>query len=305
LVELLIVIAIIALLLALLIPSVQSVRERSRLLQCGNNIKQVALAIHGYENQHGTLPAGSTYQYVKGPVWSAAVLPFLEAQSHYDLFDFTRDLNASQNARAMTTPVRTYLCPSDTTLGDGVMSDRCTHQIPAPQRSTVSSYVGSLGPARSNPWACIFCPNVAPSNTNPCCTGNNVYAGPGIFLRDPNPVSIHLVLDGLSNTIMVGETMPSRSIHLGAFTQNMPLAPTNVPINTPLAAWELPVAGASQSYNHANNPDAKAIGFASLHRQGAQFAFGDGSVRYLTDDIDFPLFNALGSKSGQESVTVP
>jgi type II secretory pathway pseudopilin PulG len=304
-VELLLVIAIIALLLALLIPSVQSVRERARLLQCGNNIKQVAIAIQAYENQHGRLPAGTTYVNSKGPVWSAAVLPFLEAQSHYDLFDFTRDLNTPQNSRAMTTPVHTYLCPSDTTLGNGVMSDRCTHQIPSPSRSTVSSYVGSVGPARSNPWACIFCPDVAPSNDNPCCNGTNVYAGPGLFLRSPTPVPINFVTDGLSNTIMVGETMPSRSIHLGAFTQNMPLAPTNVPINTPLAAWELPVAGASQTYNHNNNPDAKAVAFASLHRQGAQFAFGDGSVHFLTDDIDFPLFNALGSKSGDESVTIP
>lgn len=124
LVELLIVIAIIAILLALFLPAVQSVRETARAMQCQNNLKQVGLAVLNYESTYGRLPPSSQWQSRFDidtqntnrfrENWVILVLPFLEQQVLYDQFDLTRYITNPVNREARGTELPIMKCPSDT-----------------------------------------------------------------------------------------------------------------------------------------------------------------------------------------------
>ena len=126
LVELLVVITIIGILIALLLPAVQSAREAARRMQCQNNLKQLALAVHGYHDVHGVLPAskiqyGANSGYDRLMAWTVAILPFVEQQALYDLWDS----NVSQNAPGLnngnrivrSTHLPLHTCPTDWSFG--------------------------------------------------------------------------------------------------------------------------------------------------------------------------------------------
>ncbi len=116
LVELLVVIAIIGVLVSLLLPAVQSAREAARRMQCSNNLKQIGLALHNYHTINDALPAGSGGpapgawpDYEVMATWPAAILPQLEQQNHFDLFNFDVPPNHADNLQAVTTPVTVYV----------------------------------------------------------------------------------------------------------------------------------------------------------------------------------------------------
>src|ERR1700678_2359797 len=113
LVELLVVIAIIGVIVALLLPAVQAAREAARRSQCTNNLQQICLGMHHYYDAHNKLPFGSSYNPKVTGTWCAFLLPFIEEQSTYNLFDFGHALFDSSNQAAVTTIVSTYICPSD------------------------------------------------------------------------------------------------------------------------------------------------------------------------------------------------
>lgn len=314
LVELLAVIAIIALLLAILLPAAQSAREAARRVQCANNVKQVAIAVLNYNEQHQALPFASGYrgnwQPIRLPTWAASVLPFVEQQQHYDLFDFSQAMDHAKNAVAVTTPVAVYICPSDGSVSTGVMNDRCMccgQSVPV--RSAGLWYMASAGtaPARADK-ICPYCPNPTSSITNSCCQGEpygTTGVPPGMFSRSPRSVSSAMVRDGMSNTIMLGEALPSVNMHNTAFCANAPIGFTNIPMNLPIPISKRIVPGASDLANHTNNPAEDVSGYASRHLGGATFAMGDGSVHFMFDSIDFPLYNALGTRDGGEAVSFP
>ncbi len=115
LVELLVVIAIIGILVALLLPAVQSAREAARRTQCTNHLKQLGLGLHNYHVSHNKLPWGNAYPggIMAALSWSTMILPYIEEQGHYELFDFSKDMSHANNAIALTIPVQTFTCPSD------------------------------------------------------------------------------------------------------------------------------------------------------------------------------------------------
>ena len=125
LVELLVVIAIIGILVALLLPAVQAAREAARRMQCSNNLKQIGLALHNFEGVHKFLPpgavAGSTatdaHNAFRIPTrvehgWAIFLLPWLEQQGVYDLYDLRRDWRAPQNRTARETDLAVFKCPT-------------------------------------------------------------------------------------------------------------------------------------------------------------------------------------------------
>ncbi len=131
LIELLVVIAIIAVLIALLLPAVQSAREAARRSQCTNNLKQIGLALHNYENANGAFPPSgkSTYyasnppnsQFIDGVGLLPRLLNFLEATPTFNAINFSLDYNhlSGANFTAYSTVVSTFLCPSATRVPDG------------------------------------------------------------------------------------------------------------------------------------------------------------------------------------------
>ncbi|MCA9268850.1 MAG: DUF1559 domain-containing protein [Planctomycetales bacterium] len=312
LVELLVVIAIIGILVALLLPAVQSAREAARRMQCKNNLKQIGLALHTYHTAHNTLPYGSNYTQGDSVTWALTILPHLEQQNLYDLFDQTKRLSDPVNKVPCETPVEAYICPSDPQARSPILKKRgdspdLNGGLTNPSNSAMLSYPGSMGP--THPDNCPLCPDPTPSASNWCCQGCNFGtfgAGcgmsngtfSGMFGRWNESVSFDDVRDGLSNTIMLGETLPAHYVWNGAFAPNFPVSGMSVPINTM-------EEDGGQHGGHSLILWAITSGFKSLHPGGANFAMGDGSVHFISETIDHKLYANLGTRAGREVVTLP
>ena len=117
LVELLVVLAIIGILVSLLLPAVQAVRETARRMQCQNHLHQIGIALHNYHAAHRKFPPGGLevrpqWRQGKQLAWSAFVLPFLEESATYERIDFSYAFDHPVNAEVAATTIETYLCPS-------------------------------------------------------------------------------------------------------------------------------------------------------------------------------------------------
>ncbi len=307
LVELLVVIAIIGVLVGLLLPAVQAAREAARRMQCSNNLKQIGLALHNYESTFKTLPHGSPNCCVlNGFNWAVMTFPFLEMNNLYNSMDTNGNLrNTPTNiAAAQNNRYPAWICPSDP-AGSIPHMPRFARDNPSPGHGLW--YTASIGPTQMD--SCPFCPaGNTPSDANYCCQGNNfgTNAGngypagsfAGMFGRSNKAIKFGAVTDGLSNTLMVGETLPGHCDFLGLFALNFPVTGTNIPINT----MESNVAGAAGAriFRAAGSNWARVCGFKSMHTGGAQFAMGDGSVHFVSLTIDYRIYNNLGTRAGGE-----
>ncbi len=321
LVELLVVIAIIGVLVALLLPAVQAAREAARRSACLNNMKQIALALHNYESTNERLPNGSSYTSAAGPhtTWAAEVLPFMELQTVFDRFDFTRKMSDRRSVNeqaAAETAIPVYTCPSDERANEPILLEgRGESSLVAgggsnnPAQAQGLWYTGSIGP--TSPDGCdSFCPEGRPSY---CCRGCSFGTWPvsgenetcdfsrgpgdssvGMFSRFPIGYEFAEVTDGLSNTLMIGETLPYHCIWNCVFCPNFPLSSTSVPMNH-----------MESDSGTRDGTWRRVCGFKSSHPGGAQFAMGDASVRFLTETMDYRLFNELGTRADQEPVDLP
>lgn len=294
LIELLVVIAIIGILIGLLLPAVQTAREAARLTQCTNNLKQIGLALHAYHEAREELPFASGYIVAQTGTWAAFILPYLELQDHFDRFNFDEDMRHASNRVAVTTPVAVYICPSDPRGSSPIFNYRCDFN---PNPSMALWYPVCMGP--TEPDQCFYCPRGNPSY---CCQGHNYgTANPpnnsvGMFGRYPRGFRLGDVKDGLTNTIMAGETLPGHCIHNVAFGGNFPMAGTMIPLNNMMGEGKTA---------HGDPKHWHTCGYKSLHTGGANFLMGDGSVRFFAEFIDYRLYNGLGTRAGHEVVTVP
>ncbi len=196
LIELLVVIAIIGVLIALLLPAVQSVRESARRTQCTNNLRQIGLALHNYNQTHGVLPPGyvSNWDPVflreTGPGWGWAsmILPQLEQNPIYNQIDFGRRIQDPTQSTVRTVAIASYLCPSDNmplswtaSVGLVRVSGGIIEELVLPLCDVAgSNYVGVYG------------------------IGEPGVGGDGVFFRNTS-VRLAGITDGLSTTLAVGE----------------------------------------------------------------------------------------------------
>lgn len=330
LVELLVVIAIIALLVALLLPAVQAAREAARRMQCANNLRQVALGLINYESAQGTLPPATTYPGGslrlprRGLPWPVLIFPFIEEQNLAD------ELKRREQALPATTQyflqsptlvdllsrvVPTFICPSDVQASNPVLTNRGDPGTGSwnPATSVGNWYCVSIGP--TNPDGCELCPRNGSSPELWCCRGcswGSQGAGAysfcvdpaakpgesaGMFTRFPKGYRLKHVKDGLSKTIMAGETLPGHSIFLGLYTLNTgSVASQTVPLN-----WQESDNGRPRFAQWS-----RTGGFKSLHAGGgAHLAMGDGSTHFLTDSLEHVIFAALGSRAAGDQGTIP
>jgi len=306
LVELLVVIAIIGILIALLLPAVQAAREAARRSQCTNNLKQIALALHNYHDTYLVFPSGGINPVagINGPHlinWCIAILPFIEQGSLYSQYKMALPNTDPANSPVVQAIVPVFNCPSDTN------AKRLENPASGPASGGPafrgSSYRGVTGYSTSG--ACWFdCEQWRTGN--PACprTARGLLhaTGPNVQLDCENMASVQ---DGTSNTLAVGEyhtrTTTRRgtfwgytytSYALSSFTWKQP--------RTFLPDYDACVAAGGAG---GSNPCKRAFG--SFHPGGANFALVDGSVRFISQTVDFDLICYLSSIAGQETAQVP
>lgn len=290
LIELLVVIAIIAVLIALLLPAVQQAREAARRTQCRNNLKQIGLALHNYESSNGCLPPG----YVAGAVattttpgwgWTSMILPQLDQAPLFNAINFSLPIENAANAMAARTALTAMICPSDIPPGPVItITDSSNSTV---VQAGASSYVACVGNDNSEVDDLI---------------GNGVmYRNSRIRLTD--------MIDGTSNTIMVGERALAYTLGTWVGAPNNAVIRAGQKNKFNAATSTPPCANLAHAHwiNVTNDPDGGLDDYSSLHVGGAQILFGDGSVRFMqtvtTDGGLEDVFQAMGTRAGGEAVS--
>ncbi len=268
LIELLVAISIIGILIALLIPAVQAAREAARRIQCTNNLKQLGLAVAGYESVNGCLPPGclprSSPFDVYGPDqdFSAFVrlLPVLDQQATYNANNFSLTYYDAQNNTVGTTAIASLWCPSDYAIASPTWGF-----LPGSGPAGGTSYSAVTGPWE---WDEFF---LSPGTFDQLISGQAQRIAQLGLIYPLSSVRLAEVTDGLSNALLFGET--AYTTWYGAWTVGDgydtlvgTMAPPN--LNTPvLPGWQ-------------------PMSMMSLHPGGVNCTFGDGSVKFIKNSID-------------------
>jgi type II secretory pathway pseudopilin PulG len=284
--ELLVEIAIIATLFALILPAVQRVRESANRSRCGNNLKQIGLALQHYHNVRGRFPSGYLCDVQADPAytapgwgWAAQILNYLEQEPLYYRINVGVPIEDPSYANVRTVILNVFVCPSDRNTGVFDVPD--ANGSPLVQAAT-SSYAASFGTG-----------DIASQPDQ----------GNGVFYRN-SKVQIGDIGDGSSNTLAVGErgALLARTPWAGAVNGGTaritPGAPT-----TSTAVGAAPVLPLAHVGSHAlNAPDVGPDDFFTPHPVSALFAFADGSVRPVSRDVSLTVLQALATRSGGEIV---
>lgn len=262
LIELLVVIAIIAILIGLLLPAVQKVREAAARTKCQNNLKQLGLAFQMYQDSYKKLPtgwvtgtnaAGTLVQPSPGWAWGTLVLPYIEQAPLYSIFN--PDLGPTfANAPAANTGGAAGTAPL--LLTRQVSTYVCPSDTGLPQNALLQQY------ARGNYIV------------------NREVTGPDVNNR-PAALAVETIFDGSSNTILLGERDSITNIGATPFVRASTTASFE---GRPGRGLNIPYPGSPPP--PTGTGDCQRLGFSSRHTGGANFAFGDGSVRFLTNGIE-------------------
>ena len=286
LIELLVVIAIIGILIGLLLPAVQKVREAAARIQCENNLKQIGLACHSYHDANQGLPPGytATAAYPStspGWGWQAYLLPYIEQGNLYRQIDFTAPVESQP---AIQTMVKTYLCPAD---------------MPPPSPFAVTDAAfGTICTAAPSSYAAT-CGSDASEVDDP--------DGNGVFYRNSH-TRLTDITDGTSTTTLIGDRawVDTEGIWAGAPNGAVTRpGPTN-PWTTAVGPAQCLILAHNNWINIKTDADGGLDDFSSKHFGGANLLFADGSVRFIrsitSDDPVHLAFWAMGTRAGGEVV---
>ena len=246
LVELLVVIAIIGLLVGLLLPAVQAVRETARRMQCQNNLHQIGIAMHNYHAAFRKLPPGGIEVRPETPrgkqiAWSAMVLPFLEQSAVYSQIDFNYAFDHPVNREVAATPIEAYLCPS-----------------------TARPQVLNRGKGATD-YGGIYGERILTTN----------YPPRGVLIHD-QAIRFRDITDGLTRTLMISEDANFRD---GQWINAWNLFDQAFPIN--------------RAPSFEND-------IRSMHPQGANGLFADGSVVFMNESMELELLASICTRNGNE-----
>ncbi len=337
LVELLVVIAIIGILISLLLPAVQSARESARRMQCSNNMKQIGLGVHNYHDTYKTMPAGFTGT---GFTWSGAILPYIEQGNLYSMLSFDSSNEAIggyrhntsgtvissesdtpiDNVKVCMTHIPTYYCTSTTLPKHQPGSyNNIYNRAIACYRGNAGSDVGNDNVRTMRPEGYTVGGVTIPDSDMISLSGHR---GPrkasGAPIANPNGplygnswLSFGAVKDGLSNTVLVGESVPAPDFSKDS--QGMDFWHTG---GNQWWGWkpgddqatefsEALGSGMIQLNAFFLTPNIHGtfieVAFGSEHPNGANFSLGDGSVHYITNSVNWDTYRAAHSRNGGES----
>lgn len=298
LVELLVVIAIIGVLIALLLPAVQQAREAARRMQCSNNLKQIGIAMHTYHDTYISFPPAvvkQMFQDTSGQnddslVWSGFLLPQIEQNALWEKITgqgFGLDWSVANNTAVLQQRLTAYECPSapeaGTTWNDDTVANR--------QRANYGVVVtGTVG------WT-ISSNSSNGENRNHMDDGGNGHSRHnGPFPMQNITTSFRDIVDGTTNTLFVGERYRHQISNRDYVYVGTPKGQNNH------CRW----AGSTGiQLNSLDTGNAGVAGFHSPHPGGALFLAGDGSTKFISENINRLIYASLGTRAGGEVVTLP
>ena len=314
LIELLVVIAIIAILIALLLPAVQQAREAARRSQCKNNLKQVGLALHNYHDTYTRFPhnaVGVASGASDGPSWLVRILPYMDQAAAYNQIEFA---GADWTMHYASTPnVNAVMVDQLRVPGLNCPSSPCPSTRTAATHSNgtrtyqVADYVAINGSYyRGGSTTIQATPNDLASSTY----GTTVYNG--IIVKSggstgASSTRIRDITDGTTNTLMVseesnyffnqsGDKFDYRSSNFrgGAWSAGRTTTP-DWTINT--TSIRFPINYRGVALDGMSQPYHKHTILTSAHTGGVHALLGDGSVRFLSENINFATLTALGDRN--------
>lgn len=295
LIELLVVIAIIAVLIALLLPAVQQAREAARRTQCKNNMKQIGLALHNYESTMSVFPLGSFSPWNMVPNWRLQLFPYFDQAPLYNRMDFTQSFASNVdnvNTQILNNyKIQAYICPSSTL-------DPCQDIVNNPRHIQIPMYVGISGAT----------PDVANRTVGSASNYGGFYTNNGMLLHN-KVTRIRDATDGTSNVMMVAEQSglvamtDMRSGYYGGYTGTTFGGEVSSSVPNGADSWSTGLTSVQYKINAptmaggSDNPwDANTV-INSFHTGGIHGLLADGSVRFISDNIDFGVLRNLCSRA--------
>jgi prepilin-type N-terminal cleavage/methylation domain-containing protein len=301
LIELLVVIAIIAVLVAILLPAVQQARAAARASQCRNNLKQFGVGLHNYHETFAQLPPGGAGCQTgnccgPGPEigWQVRILPYMDQAGLYNQLDMSlasvpnQVLSSGKAARLHQVPYA--VCPADNS------GQPDANWVPP-------SYSGSLGASPNGSQDGTCNPFASFAQAGMAATGNtcNGLLVSGVFSRMGYGAQFKDILDGTSNTIMVGEIMQKCVDHTGGWWAQNGSGNAHATTLAPINNMNTCTNAAPEQITHptctGKNQWNISWGFRSNHVGGCHFLACDGSVHYLSENIDHQMYQYLGGKA--------
>jgi prepilin-type processing-associated H-X9-DG protein len=277
-------------LVALLLPAVQQAREAARRTQCKNNLKQIGLGLHNYHDVFNTFPSGwigvedgiqTAREGVSGIGWGAMILPYLDQANLYNQFNANVAIEDPLNDAFRLNTLAAFRCASDPQperfeIEEEGSPGTVICELP------IANYVGAFGTEELD--GCENSPGTAPVLPNGQCFGDGTfYHNSRVMIRD--------FVDGTSNTLFVGERKTNPA--LGWFS-----------------TWVGRVAEGEEAFQRVlgsldhlpNDPAAHFDDFSSQHEGGAQFLLADGHVRFVSENMNRDLYQAVATIKGGEVV---
>lgn len=311
LIELLVAIGVLAILIALLLPAVQTAREAARRAACASNLRQIGIALSGYVDVHEVLPIGRmpcydprfagpnppcTSIYIdRGPL--IALLPYLEQRVLFDTINQDLSIFAIENTSVFEIRLANYICPSDSVAFGSIT-------LPVQDIKGISPDLPS-GPWRISPTSYAFSfgslnVDAMPSHSPNCKVPVQLKAQADGVFSDIYPIRYASITDGLSNTLLVSEKSITSFEILRSSNDNMRAKSGwwisgNMPDSLFTAAYPPNV------FKRVSNYGFMAItnGASSEHPQGLQAMMGDGSVRFVRETIhSWPVEPLTGTPVG-------
>lgn len=278
LVELLVVIAIIGILVALLLPAIQAAREAARRTQCGNNVKQVALALHTYHDVNRQFPLPGMSANELG--WTVSILPQLEQTAIAQAINYNQgSINHVSKMEFGASYVGSYICPSSPNRQSGYASEQFNGTV-----AYTAHYYGILGPRGTNP---------TDGKAYRCVDLTQAFGGQcqdGIMWQYSSQLSD--VTDGTSNTYLLGEMSWSDCPYYRAWIRGK--------FGDSRGTLYLLSKNLQYPINSRDSSLWNSVAFGSEHPGGCHFAMADASTRFVSDSIDFTVYLATASREGGE-----